>query len=40
MLGGNGYSCSQCPSCGENDFWNESRCMSCGYEEQEEEEEE
>ncbi len=40
MLGGSGYNCSPCPNCGENDFWNESKCMSCGYEDQGEEEEE
>ena len=31
MLGGTTYECGVCPACGENDFWNETECMTCGY---------
>lgn len=39
MLGGTSYDCGVCPSCGANDLWN-GKCMTCGYEEPEEDSEE
>lgn len=42
MLGGNGHTCGPCPKCGANDLWNNTSCMTCGYinEEPDEDEEE
>lgn len=38
MLGDNQYICGPCPKCGANDFWNNSKCMNCGYEQEDEDE--
>lgn len=40
MLGGNGFECGVCPQCGENDFWNSTECMTCGYKAEPKEEDE